>query len=109
MKLKVLKRFQDIKNGSIYEVDQVIELENGKRADSLVQRGLCEVEADADEDPVMVTFLDVDYEIATVKEALTSIKKGVAGNAGINGVSKRIAELTEEETQALFEALTETE
>lgn len=103
MKLKVLVKFQDINNKSIYNVDDVIEVPNVERANSLIKRGLCEESVEAKSKTF--TINEVDYELDLVKEALKSIEKGVPGNAGEKAISAKIAELTDEELQAIVEFL----
>jgi thiamine phosphate synthase YjbQ (UPF0047 family) len=103
MKLKVLVKFQDINNKSIYNVDDVIDVPSNERAESLVKRGLCEVPVEEKSKTIKIN--DVDYELDLVKEALKSIEKGVPGNAGEKAVNSKIAELTDEEIQAIVEFL----
>jgi len=103
MKLKVLVKFQDINNKSIYNVDDVIEVPNVERANSLIKRGLCE--ESVEEKSKTIAINEVDYELDLVKEALKSIEKGVPGNAGEKAINAKIAELTDEELQEIVEFL----
>lgn len=103
MKLKVLVKFQDIKTGKIYNPDTVIDITDADRADSLVKRTLC-ANYDAD-DAKKVTFNDKEFDLKEVKDALKSIDVAVAGNAGVDAVLKKIAELTDDQVDALSKIL----
>lgn len=109
MKLKVLVKFQDIKKPkTVYEPGEVIELSDKDRGERLIDRGLCEAYEEKDEggnDPKTVLFNEVEYELKTVKEALKAIDQGVANNAGVDAVTKKLTELTEEQSKAVAEIL----
>lgn len=80
------------------------------RVNNLVQRKLCiitSVEAPkANTDVAKITFNEKEYDLDVVKEAFASIGITLAKNIGVSGITKKIGELTEEQTQQLSEALT---
>ena len=47
----------------------------------------------------------ISLKVEAVKTALTAIGVSVAKNAGVTGVTKKLSELTEEQTKALSENL----
>lgn len=102
MKLKVLVKFQDIKNKSIYNVGDVIDVSIDERAESLVKRGLCE---ESESIAKGIEINGVSYELPLVKEALKAIEKGVPGNAGEKAVNSKIAELTDKEIELIVDLL----
>ena len=104
MKLKVLVKFQDIKNKSIYNVGDVIDVSVEERAMSLIDRGLCEAES-VEEKAKGIEINGVSYELPLVKEALKAIEKGVPGNAGEKAVNSKIAELTDKEIELIVDLL----
>lgn len=104
MKLKVLVKFQDIKTGKVYNPDTVISITDTDRADNLVKRRLCIV-YDADSAEKTVIFNENQFDLKTVKDALKSIDIPVAANAGVDAVTKKISELTNEQSKALAEIL----
>lgn len=73
MKLKVLQQFQDKFNHStIYSPSQIIEIEDKKRCEDMIRRGLCEAiqetpeEEEADTD---TTVVDAEPESEVKKPA----------------------------------------
>ena len=107
MKLKVLVKFQDINTRKIYSPDDVIEISNEDRSAKLVERKLCAVEVEGEPDAKKVLFNNVEYDLKVAKEALKSIGQAVANNAGVDAVVKKLTELTEEQSQAIAEFLSE--
>lgn len=79
------------------------------RVNNLVQRKLCiitSVEAQkANTNDAKVSFNEKEYNLDVVKEAFASIGITLAKNIGVSGVTKKIGELTEEQTQLLNDAL----
>lgn len=102
MKLKVVVKFQDIKNKSIYNVGDVIDVSIDERAKSLIDRGLCE---ESESIAKGIEINGVSYELPLVKEALKAIEKGVPGNAGEKAVNSKIAELTDKEIELIVDLL----
>lgn len=98
-----------------------------KRVNSLVSRGLAEITAiedvteavvddeengnaagtviDPEHDPAKVAFNGNDYEPQTVKEALVAIGVTCAPSIGVNGLTKKLEGLTEDQQTALAEKL----
>lgn len=56
-----------------------------------------------------VVFDGKEYDPQVIKNALIAIGVAVAPNAGVNGLTKKIGEITEEQTAALKEKLIVTE
>ena len=118
---------------TVHSKGDTLETEDVKRVNSLVSRGLAElVEAKAaNEDEVVkdagtdagngggtgggtakpgkVAFDGKEYDPQEIKNALIAIGVPVAPNAGVNGLTKKIGEITEEQTAALKEKLIVTE
>lgn len=106
MRLKVLKRFWDIKDQHrSYEPDEVIEITDEVRANNMIERGYCEVATDVESDDKTITFNSNSFSLKVVKDALKSIDVQVANNAGVDAVNKKLAELTDEQLVALAEIL----
>ena len=102
-----------------------------KRVNNLVSRGLAEITAiedvteavvvdeengnaagnaagtviDPEHDPAKVAFNGNDYEPQTVKEALVAIGVTCAPSIGVNGLTKKLEGLTEDQQTALAEKL----
>ena len=53
----------------------------------------------------MIKLFEKEFEVEAVKTALAAIGVSVAKNAGVTGVTKKLSELTEEQTKALSENL----
>lgn len=106
MKLRVLVKFQDIKKpDKIYKPGDVVEITDNDRAESLISRKLCEAVDGDDDNANGVVFNEKEFELKAVKEALKTIDAAVANNAGVAAVTKKLAELTVEQVQALSEIL----
>lgn len=118
---------------TVHSKGDTLETEDVKRVNSLVSRGLAElVEAKAANDgevvkdagadagngggtgsgtakPGKVAFDGKEYDPQEIKNALIAIGVPVAPNAGVNGLTKKIGEITEDQKALLAEKLSETE
>ena len=118
---------------TVHSKGDTLETEDVKRVNSLVSRGLAElVEAKAaNEDEVVkdagtdagngggtgggtakpgkVAFDGKEYDPQEIKNALIAIGVPVAPNAGVNGLTKKIGEITEDQKALLAEKLSVTE
>ena len=98
--LKVLKKFQDKDNKeNIYQV-----------VNNLVSRGICSIsaikEANKEENkPEKISLFDKEFEIGAVKGALAEIGVSINKNAGVQAITNKLGELTEEQNKALSEIL----
>lgn len=103
MELKVVKIFKDKENSTIYKVGDTLNVEDLNRVNDLVSRGLCVITSlDAKaENTAVVVFLEKEYDVKVVKDALVAIGVSVAANAGVNSITKKVSELTEEQALAL--------
>lgn len=111
MELKAIKKFRD-KNDpeKTYKEGEALNVEDLDRINDLVSRGLCVITAIGGAKPqaqggTMMPLFEKEFEVDTVKEALKTIGVQVAGNAGVPGVTKKISELTPEQSTALSEIL----
>ena len=109
MELKALKSFRDKTNPEkTYKVGETLGTDDLDRVNDLVSRGICVIvsvgekkqSANADGSDMIKEF-----EVEAVKTALAAIGVSVAKNAGVTGVTKKLSELTEEQTKALSESL----
>lgn len=112
---------------TVHSKGDTLETEDVKRVNSLVSRGLAELieakaanEDDAGADagkgdgtgtttPGKVAFDGKEYDPQEIKNALIAIGVPVAPNAGVNGLTKKIGEITEDQKALLAEKLSETE
>ena len=116
---------------TVHSKGDTLETEDVKRVNSLVSRGLAElIEAKAaNEDDVVddagahagkgdatgtttpgkVSFDGNEYDPQQIKNALIAIGVPVAPNAGVNGLTKKIGEITEDQKALLAEKLSVTE
>lgn len=108
--LKVLKKFQDKDNKEkIYQVGETLSTSDLDRVNNLVSRGICSIsaikEANKEEKkPEKISLFDKEFEIGAVKGALAEI--GVSyKNAGVQAITNKLGELTEEQNKALSEIL----
>ena len=113
---------------TVHSQGDTLETEDVKRVNSLVSRGLAElIEAKAaNEDDVVndagadagdggkqggattpgkVAFDGKEYDPQEVKNALIAIGVPVAPNAGVNGLTKKIGEITDDQKASLAEKL----
>lgn len=113
--LKVLKPLTDkydpekkYKEGDTLLTDEI------GRVNDLVARGICSIlsvkpvaeKSQADtEGSAKIQLFEKEFEVEEVKAALNAIGVNIAKNAGLPGVTKKLAELTEEQNKALSETL----
>lgn len=116
---------------TVHSKGDKLETQDVKRVNSLVSRGLAEIvsaEAAIEEDdqtldsaggtgnagngggnggekPTTVSFDGKDYDLQVIKDALASIGVMSAPNAGVNGLTKKIADLTDDQKASLAEKL----
>ena len=112
---------------TVHSKGDTLETEDVKRVNSLVSRGLAELieakaakEDDAGADagkgdgtgtttPGKVAFDGKEYDPQEIKNALIAIGVPVSPNAGVNGLTKKIGEITEDQKALLAEKLSVTE
>ena len=120
---------------TVHSKGDTLETQDVKRVNNLVSRGLAEivkVETAIEEDepvinnpggagktgnagggdngkPTTVAFDGKDYDLQVIKDALISIGVMFAPNAGVNGLTKKIADLTDDQKAALAEKLSTNE
>lgn len=111
--LKTLKPFRDKTNPEKnYKVGETLSTDDLERVNNLVSRGICVIvsvgekkqSANADGSD-MIKLFEKEFDVEAVKTALVAIGVAVAKNAGVPGVTKKLSELTEEQTKALSENL----
>lgn len=115
LKLKVVTDFRDRDNiEHIHRKGDVLTLSDLNRVNDMVSRKLCVIisvetptPSEAPRSKEMVSFQGASYEINVIKEALAAIGVSVAANAKAKGVENALSKLTEEQTQALNDALTQ--
>lgn len=113
--LKVLKPLTDkydpekkYKEGDTLLTDEI------GRVNDLVARGICIIASiktasdnkkPSTEGSAKIQLFEKEFEVEVVKNALSAIGEGVAKNAGLPGVTKKLSELTEDQTKAISEIL----
>ena len=115
LKLKVISDFRDRDNVEcIHRKGETLSLSDLDRVNDMVGRKLCVIisvetptPSEAPQSKEMVSFQGTSYEINVIKEALAAIGVSVAANAKAKGVENALSKLTEEQTQALNDALTQ--
>lgn len=113
--LLVLTACRDKITQNIYQPGDNLQTDDIDRVNDLVRRGICKIKsvenptlsadgagdnsgnANAD----LVEIQGATYSVADVKTALGEIGAGVAANAGVKGVSKKLSELTEDQIAQL--------
>lgn len=108
--LKVLKKFQDKDNKEkIYQVGETLSTSDLDRVNNLVSRGICSISAiKANKEgnkPEKISLFDKEFEIGAVKGALAEIGVSINKNAGVQAITNKLGELTEEQNKALSEIL----
>ena len=115
MELKVIKSFNGKAEGKTLCPGDVIQSNDVERINTLVGRGFCVISKLDDVAPYpvdvvsdsYVEFREKRYHIETVKVALGLIGVRVAHNAKEKAVNNAISTLTDEQAQALAEALSD--
>lgn len=109
--LKVLKKFQDKDNKEkIYQVGETLSTSDLDRVNNLVSRGIYSIsaikEANKEENkPEKISLFDKEFKIGAVKGALAEIGVSINKNAGVQAITNKLGELTEEQNKALSEIL----
>lgn len=109
--LKVLRKFQDKNNKEkIYQIGETLSTNDLERVNDLVSRGICSISAikevnKEEKKPEKVSFFDKEFEIGAVKNALAEIGVSINKNAGVQAITNKLSELTEEQSKALSEIL----
>lgn len=115
--------FKDKITKEIINPGENLQTDDLARVNDLVKRGLCEIASvdysaengsDTGEDSgsnnaKLVEFQGATYSLDIVKAALKEIGAGVNTNAGVKGVSDKLAALSEDQIAQLQEKLTVTE
>lgn len=104
MKVKVISIFRDKYTGRVYNPSEVIEIEDKPRVEDLTGRGLVEV-IEEKKEAKGVTLLEHEFEKKAVVDALKSIGAQAAMNMKEETLLSKVAELDEEGTAQLKEAL----
>ena len=129
--LLVLEQFKDKSDHkTVYNPGDHLETDDLSRVNDLVKRGLAKIEtvgvpeenangAGADGagangkgnevTPGKVAFDGKEYDPKEIKNALIAAGVAVSPNAGVNGLTKKIGELSEEQANAIKEKLNVTE
>lgn len=112
MKVKVTSVFRDKFNGQLYNPGEVIEIEDQARVEDLASRGLAEPikekkEAKAPEEKkeVKISLFEKEFEKKALIDALKSIGVQATGTMKEETLLGKVAELDEESTAKLKEAL----
>lgn len=112
MKVKVTSIFRDKFNGQLYNPGEVIGIEDQARVEDLASRGLAvplkekkEAKASEEKKEVKISLFEKEFEKKALVDALKSIDAQVAGNMKEETLLAKVAELDEESTAKLKEAL----
>lgn len=115
--------FKDKITNEIIQPGGTLQTDDLTRVNDLVQRGLAKIvsvnnpvldeqgagDKSGNADAKLVEFQGAQYSLDDVKAALKEIGAGVNANAGIKGVSDKLAALSEDQISQLQEKLTVTE
>lgn len=117
--------FKDKITKEIINPGEKLRTDDLDRVNDLVKRGLCEIasvdyseedgsgsdtgEDSGSDNAKLVEFQGATYSLDVVKAALKEIGAGVNTNAGVKGVSDKLAALSEDQIAQLQEKLTVTE
>lgn len=121
--LIALMLFKDKITKEIINPGEKLQTDDLDRVNDLVKRGLCEIasvdyseedgsdtgEDSGSDNAKLVEFQGATYSLDVVKAALKEIGAGVNANAGVKGVSDKLAALSEDQIAQLQEKLTVTE
>lgn len=112
MKVKVLSVFRDKFTGEYYNPSEVIEIEDEARVEDLASRGLAEpikekkeTKASERKEEAKISLFDTEFEKKALIDTLKSIGVQVSGNMKEETLLDKVAELDEESTAKLKEAL----
>ena len=115
--------FKDKITNEIIQPGGTLQTDDLTRVNDLVQRGLAKIvsvdnpvldeqgagDNSGNADAKLVEFQGAQYSLDDVKAALKEIGAGVNANAGVKGVSDKLAALSEDQIAQLQEKLTVTE
>lgn len=115
--------FKDKITNQIIQPGGTLQTDDLTRVNDLVQRGLAKIvsvdnpvldeqgagDNSGNADAKLVEFQGAQYSLEDVKAALKEIGAGVNANAGVKGVSDKLATLSEDQYIQLKEKLTVTE
>lgn len=108
MKVKVISVFRDKLTGKYYSLGEVIEIEDESRVLDMESRRLAErleVKAPEEKKEVKISLLEKEFEKKALVDALKSIGVQASGNMKEETLLAKVAELDEETTAKLQEAL----
>lgn len=109
MKVKVISVFRDKFTHQLYNPGEVIEVEDEIRVQNLVDRKLVEclekVKVPEEKKDVKIFLFEKEFEKKALVDALKSISVQASGNMKEDTLLAKIAELDEESTAKLKEAL----
>lgn len=109
MKVKVLNVFRDKFTHRLYNLGEVIEIEDEARAKDLEDRELVEcieaVKTPKEKKEEKISLFEKEFEKKALVEALKAISAQVTGTMGEKTLLGKVAELDEESTAKLKEAL----
>lgn len=109
--LKVLKKFRDKDEPEkIYQVGETLFSNDLGRVNDLVSREICSITAinegkKEEGKPEVISLFDKEFKIGVVENALADIGVSSNKNAGVQAITKKLNELTEEQNNALAEIL----
>lgn len=106
MRVKVIEVFRDKFNGKYYEPGQVLEIEDEARVEDLVNRKLAErVVVPEEKKEVKISLFEKEFEKKALVDALKAVGIQASGNMKEEALLAKVAELDEETTAKLKEAL----
>lgn len=108
MKVKVLSVFRDKFTGKYYTPSEVIEVSEESRVQDMENRRLAErveIKVPEEKKEVKISLFEKEFEKKALVDALKSIGVQASGNMKEETLLAKIAELDEESTSKLKEAL----
>jgi hypothetical protein len=112
MKVKVISVFRDKFTSRLYSPDELIEIEDDARVENLVDLKLVEpieekkaVKVSEEKKEAKISLFEKEFEKKALIDALKSIGVQAAGNMKEETLLAKVAELDEESTAKLKEAL----
>lgn len=108
MKVKVIDVFRDKFTGQLYNPGEMIDFKDEARVSDLTSRGLAErveEKEPGDKKEVKISLFEKEFEKKALVDALKSIGAQASGNMKEETLLAKVAELDEESTAKLKEAL----
>lgn len=109
MKIKVIDIFRDKFTGEVYSPGTILDFEDEARIQDLENRKLAErvetVKTPEEKKEVKISLFDKEFEKKVLIDALKSIGAQASGNMKEETLLAKVAELDEESTAKLKEAL----